>query len=374
MKTCSTGYAKHPGGGAAIGAGREEVDDFVDTARGRNWIPTVVNPAQNGDGEQLALFWVHLLLWVSALVLSATANFGTFDGRFMGNGTNSAGYLDPDYGYGEGVSDSTKTIGLMGGLSSIVGVLFLVFAAAYYTAQEYRRAVWINVVVHVFTLYGTVASFYIFCVAATDTDEPVFFVSLLGALLMLYAQVLLYCTSATLEGGVVGLPRAFVPCFALSLQIVSYIAIRGGDFKCYSTVTSVDASVLAQAFGAEGGSAAMAVETALAGVECTDTQKTLSLLVPIFCSLAIVMMIVIRFLVNTGLETTLGKRPFLRSLVIMPFLASGLLSVYKIAITMHWSNPVAFMFTFVGMLMQFAIVGIVFVPDTALSGGPLSKG
>ena len=72
------------------------------------------------------------------------------------------------------------------------------------------------------------------------------------------------------------------------------------------------------------------------------------------------------------MKNTLGNRPFLRSLIIMPFLSSGLLSVYKIAITVHWSNPVAFMFTFVGMLLQFGIIGIVFVPDGSLSSGPLS--
>lgn len=371
MKSSTLGYAKHPGG-AAVGAGSEEALDFAKTALGQDWVPTVVNPATTGGREQLLLFWVHLVVWVVALALSATANIGTFAETFMGNSTNAtwvagldcAGAADAAAagalgcggskylnGYGEGVGSGTKTIGLFGGLSSIVGVLFLVFASAYYTAREYRDAIWINIVVHLFTLYGTVASFYIFCTAAADTGETVFYISCIGALFMLYAQVLLYCTSATLEGGVTGLPRAFVPCFALSLQIVSYIAINGGDFKCY------DHS------GVSAG-----------GVECTNAQKSLSLLVPLFCFLAILMMIAIRFLVFTGLETTLGKRPFLRSLIIMPFLASGLLSVFKIAITVHWSNPVAFMFTFTGMLLQFGIIGIVFVPDAALSGGPLTTG
>jgi hypothetical protein len=352
MKTSTLGYAKHPGGrAAAVGASLNEVKDFGKTALGMNWYPTVVNPAMTGGREQLLLFWFHLIVWVVALVLSSTANLGTFAGTFMGNGTNSSGYLDPDYGYGEGVASGTKTIGLFGGISTIIGVLFLLFAASYYDALEYRDAIWINIFVHLLTLYGTVASFYIFCTAAADTDEAVFYISCIGALFMLYAQVLLYCTSATLEGGVKGLPRAFVPCFALSLQIVSYIAIAGGDFKCYdhSGASSV-------------------------GVECTSAQKALSLFVPLLCLLAIFMMGVIRFLVYAGLDTTVVKRPFLRSLIIMPYLASGLLSVYKIAITVHWSNPVAFMFTFTGMLLQFGIIGIVFVPDAALYGEEMGLG
>ena len=358
-------YAKYPPGakGAAVGAGLEEVKDFGKTALNMDWVPTVVNPSLDGGLPQLALFWTHLLVWVVALVLSATANIGTFAGTFMGNSTNAtwvagldcagaadaaaAGalgcggskYLD---GYGEGAESGTKTIGLIGGICSIVGVLFLLFSASYFTAQEYKSSVWINILVHLFTLYGTVASFYIFCMAAADTDELVFYLSCIGALAMLYAQVLLYCTSAALEGGVVGLPRAFVPCFALSLQLVSYIAINGGDFKCFDH-TGVSSL----------------------GVECNNAQKMLSLLVPIFNFLAIALMLAIRLGWANG---KLMNNPFKRSLIIMPFLASGLLSVFKIAITVHWSNPVAFMFTFVGMLLQFGIIGIVFVPDSALSG------
>ena len=63
----------------AIGeSGSENAGLFVKTANpvDPTWIPTVVNPAENGSPMEKGLFWFHLLIWVVALGLTATCNFG----------------------------------------------------------------------------------------------------------------------------------------------------------------------------------------------------------------------------------------------------------------------------------------------------------
>ena len=130
-----------------------------------------------------------------------------------------------------GVSSTTTVIGILGGVGSVLGVLVLLVSAAYFDAKEFAgtgRGLIANVFIQFLTLYGTSASFFIFSQAATKTDSVFYVLSFIAVLLMLYAQVLLYCTSSAI--GVAALPRAFIPSLAASVQFISALAISSGDF------------------------------------------------------------------------------------------------------------------------------------------------
>ena len=327
-------YATHPVDGPA--------EDFLKTATGGDWVATVVNPSKTGGTMELALFYLHIGMWVVALGLSCAANFGA-SGLFGHNSsyiacTNTAGANTPDNCGGDGgdypggITGTTTTIGILGGVFSIFGVAALLGGAAYFDADAFREQVWLNTLIQFFTLYGTSASFFIFCQAAANTTTGIFYVSLFAVMFMLYAQVLLYCTSATLD--VLALPRAFIPSLAASIQFISALSISGDEFKQAN------------------------------GNNFTASQKFLSWMVPILTLVSVVLMVGLRrYTRNAAGVSELGDRPFLRSLVLTPFLLSGTLSVYKLSFIAVQADAVAYMFALFGMMLNFAIISVVFVPS-----------
>lgn len=343
-------YAKHP---ANVEAGTDEVKRFGKTALGSDWVPTVVNPAKDGSTMALGLFWLHILTWVVAMGLGAAVDFGV--GMFMSKNDSyiactSVGVPDNcggNGGTGDGydnvwASPTTITIGILGGISTIVGVLFLLASAAWFNADEYKGQPWISTVTHFLTLYGTTCTFYIFCQAAANPESGFFWLTLFACLFQLYAQVLFYCTSASLN--VLALPRAFIPSLSTSIQFVSALAISSGDFHSWSGGVATD---------------------------FTATQKTCAWLVPALSLGSLVVMLLVRRSTRSeGGVSDLNDYPFYRSLVLMPFLLSGLLSAYKFSFVKIDPDPTAYIFALVGMLLQFVIISVVFVPsaDAAFSG------
>ena len=328
-------YATHPTDGPA--------QDLLATASGGDWVPTVVNPSKTGGSMELALFYLHLGVWVVALILSCVSNFGA-SGMFGYNSswiacTNAAGDANapdncggPAGDYPGGITTTTQTIGILGGVFSILGVGALLGGAAYFNAEQFREQVWLNAIIQFFTLYGTSASFFIFCQAASNTSTGIFYVSLFAVMFMLYAQVLLYCTSATLD--VLALPRAFIPSLAASIQFISALSISGNEFKQAN------------------------------GNNFTNSQKFLAWMVPVLTIVSVVLMIGLRrWTRNAEGVSELGERPFLRSLVLTPFLLSGTLSVYKMSFIGVQADAVAYMFALFGMMLNFAIISVVFVPS-----------
>lgn len=322
-------YAKHP---LTLETGDPAA--FVKVATGGDWVPTVINPSKTGGMSELALFYVHIIVWVVALLLSCIANFGA--GAFMPNATNASGWTDPD-GFGDGVTGTTVTIGILGGVTSILGVGFLLGGAAILDADAFKNQVWLNTLIQFLTLYGTSASFFIFCKAAEQTSSAVFWISLFGVIFMLYAQVLLYCTSAALD--VLALPRAFIPSLAASVQFISALSISGDEFH--------------KGHLADG----------MTKIPYTDSQKFLAWMVPVLTLVSVILMVGLRrYTRDASGVSQLGDRPFLRSLVLMPFLSSGVVSVYKMSFIAVETDVIAWMFAFFGMLLNFAIITVVFIP------------
>ena len=326
-------YAVHPG--ANIEAGAKDVRNFVKTAMNDGWTPTVVNPAKEGGMTNMALFYLHIGVWVMSLILGSISNFGASSFLKKGDWSNDTSYnatTDNVY-YTSDPTDTTVTIGILGGVFSILGVVALLGGAAWFNADEFREQVWLNVIIQFLTLYGTTATLYIFTEAASKTGNGAFWLGMFAVFFQVYAQVLLYCTSATLD--VMALPRAFIPSLTASVQFISALAISSGDFA----------------------------------PTATDGQKTIAWFVPFLTLGSVAIMVLIRRYTRNGEGVSeLGEFPFLRSLVLMPFFVSGLLSVYKLSFVKNdSSNPTSYMFAFLGMLLNFTIISVVFVPGSVSS-------
>ena len=329
---------------------------FVKTALPTDptWIPTIVNPSEKGGAMEKGLFWLHIVVWVVALLLGSITNFGA--ASFMTNSSNAS--MDSDgiatgaftYDGYMGVTTTTTVIGILGGVASILGVITLLGAAAWFNKDEFAGTgigLILNVVIQFLTLFGTTSAFYIFAQAASVTTHAYYGLSLTSIIFMVYAQVLLYCTSSAI--GVAALPRAFIPSLAASTQFISALAVSSGDFAPHAT----------------------------------NMQKTIAWLVPIFTVLSIVMMFGLRVATQPGgflskypgvaaagalKVSNIKNRPFLRSMFLTPYLVSAILSVYKLSFVKMDPDPTSYVFAFFGMMLNFTIVGVVFNPSAELAG------
>ena len=116
----------------------------------------------------------------------------------MGNSSNVTVADPATYDGYLGVSSTTTVIGILGGVGSVLGVLVLLASAALLDAEDFAGTGYgliANVFIQFLTLFGTSSSFYIFSQAADKTNTGFYILSFSSVLLMLYAQVLLYCTS-----------------------------------------------------------------------------------------------------------------------------------------------------------------------------------
>ena len=363
-----------------------------------SWIPTVVNPSKVGGWDQKLLFWFHIIVWVIALTLSCTANFGAAAG-WMGEpqaampnaGMPSSPPASPSppppsppgnmppappspppgvapppsdpHPYPDGLSSSGQFIGILGGTCTIIGVVLLLIGAAVFPATvdsaggmpAFVDQIWLNTAIHFFTLYGTVASLFIFAEAAMNTTSAQFYVSLFGMIFLGYAQVLLYCTSDALQ--VVALPRAFIPSLALAVNFIVALCINDATFMCAEWTPVGDAGAYSY--------------TAVYG-HCTATQKMVAWMAPSLTALALVLIVGFHtyFWDPETNSSDMAKAPFIRSLILTPFLSSGVLSIYVVAFLSASITPVPYMFALMGLLLTFTIIGVVFVPG----GAPANSG
>lgn len=339
-------YAKYPQGGAVgeFADGKKLVSNLT----AMDWTPTIVNPLKPATSgvvfclETTGLAWLHILMWAVAVIFSAAVNFRI--DLYMPNATNASGHVDASNPYGEGASDSTQVIGFIGGISSIVGVLLLVGAAAFVKAKEYNSSPFLNFLIQLLTSLGTVTTFYTFCLASQNVESIEWWFTLIGVIAGSWAQVTLYATSSMID--VEMMPRAFVPSLAVSVQFISAVAITGDQFMCSFTGGTYE--------------------------KCTASQKFIAILVPIFTAVGALLMFGIRKILtnmagpenqrSNDFTTDLKNRPFLRSLILLFYFVGAILAVYKVAMMQAGWDPVAYMFTVLGMLLNFVIVGIVFVP------------
>lgn len=330
------GYVQYPG--TMETGDRAQAGRFAKTVVGLEWVPTVVNPSmEQGLMEYIKFYW-HLFVWVVSIVLGGVTNFMAKEAMKSDDGCTGASCY-------QGITETTYIISISSGVASIVGVLLLLGGAAWLSAEEYRETAWLNALITLCTVYGCVGSYYIFSFYAVFTDTVWFGLSLGTVIFQSYAQVLLYATSSKLD--VLMLPRAFLPSIGASIQFISAVAITSNDFKS-GTFTDT-------------------TETTYA--EFTYAQKTIAWLVPAFTFGALVIMVILRKLTRTDEGGDIGSFPFLRSFVLAPFTAAGILSVYKLGfMTVDNDHQTAYIFSLLGALFNVMIIAVVFVPGADAFG------
>lgn len=322
----------------------EDPVSFIKTANPNDpyWTPTVVNPAPSGNSTQKGLFWFHIFVWVLSIVFASISNFGVTGLQGKSNDTTAcvegANISSLSGIFCDDPSSAVKTVGMMGGISLILGVIALVGGAGMYDTENFRTMTGLNTIIQFLTLFGSVSTFFVFCVAAEKDSTAAFWLGLVATMLTCYAQVLLYCTSDTLD--VLALPRAFLPAFAISVQIVSAISISDGAWHYMSV----------QNHGTNN---------------FTKSQKLIAWMVPACLAISVLLMVALRRMTRDAVTemSVLGDFPFLRSIVLMPFILSGVGSVYKLSFVKADENPVGFLFCTLGSFLTFSIISVVFVPS-----------
>ncbi len=320
-------YAKHPQG--ADIEGLADAKNFANNAvPGGRWTPTVVNPLPGGNAlVTTGLFWLHILGWLFALIFSAMVNFRV--SHYMSNATNASGWVDASNPYGEGATDTTSMIGIIGGVCSILGVLVLVGAAAWYPKAEYAEMPILNLLIQVLTAYGLVSSFYIFCHASANVEAEEWWLSLIGLIFGTWAQMTLYATSVMIN--VELMQKAFMPSIAVSVQFISALAISGDEFQC--------------------------APTGSAYANCNSEQKFLAWMVPVLTVLGLIF----QYGTKEALDVEKIKdRPFLRSLVLLVYFVGAITSIYQVAMLAAGWDPTAIMFALLGMMFNNQILDRVF--------------
>tara|TARA_Y100000591_G_C21802441_1_gene682865 strand:+ start:436 stop:1536 length:1101 start_codon:yes stop_codon:yes gene_type:complete len=331
----------------------------VGTGTKSDWVATIVNPSANGGTTQQVLFWFHILVWVVALGLSCTVNFGAV--FFIGEHVDP--YVDrpaappsspvptsesgeappspPPPDFTGGLSGhNAMAIGILGGVSSILGVLVLLYCAAMLDTEEYKTKPLLNAVLQLLTLFGSVASVFIFAEASRNSGTAIFWVALFGVLFLGYAQVLLYCTSAAL--GVPKLEKAFIPALAFSVQLILALAISDGTFRCVHTDHI-------HGHGTDFGN--------LSYENCTEWQIASAWIAPGTTVLALALFVLRSEKPSAMLNAYIEKTStFYKSLFLFLLLSGGVLSIYILSFVQPAFSPTAYMFALSAMLTQFAII------------------
>lgn len=313
---------------------------------GGTWTPTIINPSSGGGVVDRVLFIFHLLVWVVALVLTTVANFGVSNGTFKD---------ETDPAHHHEFSDGTKTVATFSGICCILGVLGIIASSAIYDTELYKSATITNTAIHFLLNYSLAGSFFIFARAAgIKQDGGLYTVSLFGMIFHTYASVLFYSCSAALE--TLALPRAFIPTLTVSVQFINFLEINDGSFLCRTL--DMDENSMHNPSLISAASA------------CTDEQKSVAMLIPLFTLIGLVSMIATRKMFRTDEGGRVMNAPFTRSIALTLFLASGILSIYKYTfMSGNVIDNVAGMFGMFGMLLQFTIIGIAFMPSGEPSGG-----
>ena len=189
-----------------------------------DFVPTVVWPTTGKWGilPGRVVFYGHILWWVLAIVSQVLIGLmGPTSFLVPPDGTPGADDYDV------AVPANTTTIGVMGFVTTLLGVLTLLGAASYWEAEDYKGVVWVNAIIFTLTTFGLVCAFYITAEAFTKPNNVFVVICCVGMFFLLHSQMFLFATASTLE--VTQLPRIMVPALLFSFNLVSAIAMNDAD-------------------------------------------------------------------------------------------------------------------------------------------------
>ena len=157
-----------------------------------------------------------------------------------------------------------------------------------------------------------------------------------------YAVVLFYSCSAALD--TLALPRAFLPTSPSPCRSINYMQINDGKFHCRYAEATADA---------------VATDSDIDAPPRAPTRKVARAARSRSSRSGGGLMIFGRKMLRDAAEggSQMKDSPFVRSLILLLFLASGILSIYKYAfLAANITDNVARMFAMFGLLLQFAII------------------
>lgn len=336
------------------------------------FVSTVISPYSIGTPDANFMSYMfgvfHVLVWVVVLAMSAWTGFGV--STLQAPGSNFT--LDSDFAHDP--TASTKTIGMIGGISTIVGVLSIVFFASVFTKSEYESAYFIDLIVQFATMYGLVCAYYVFYHAAEKTGSMAYVLSLITVILYSFAQSLLFSCTAMLATDAQA--RVGLVALALSLQLVTAIDVNGDDYGTFYDQTDNTTTATYMCFSKIPGAQ---------HVDCsvTDTEKMLAWVAPGVTAFAFIYMAFIRLLVQqakagsgrfsfpmfkhpTGTQTIVHL-PLFRSIIVSLFLCATIIQLY-IYEHIDTAKTIHSMFTFVSTVAMMIVMALVLVPHGEPSG------
>lgn len=302
------------------------------------FVPTVVWPTTGKWGilPGRVVFYGHILWWVLAVVSQVLIGI-------MGP---TSFLKPPDTPTGDdytvAVPANTTTIGIMGFVTTLLGVIALLAAASVWDAEDYKGVVWANAIIFTLTTFGLVCAFYITCEAFTQPNNVFVVICCVGMFFLLHSQMFLFATASTLE--VTQLPRIMVPALLFSFNLVSAIAMNDVD----------------------GAGASW--------TGFTDHQKALAYVNTFLGAAVLILSALLRRWINMGKAdsggvegldvTKLVNHPGKRSVLMTVVFVNAITQTYICGLT----TGVAYLFQFPATILVWLLTGIILNPDTATFG------
>lgn len=338
------------------------------------FVSTVVSPYKPGTSNANFMSYMfgvfHVVLWLVVLAMSAWTGFGVSELQ------KASGNFSLDSNFAHDPTQGTKTIGMIGAVSTIIGVLSIVIFAATYTKSEYKSAYFVDLIIQFFTMYGLACAFYVFYHAAEKTGSMAYVLSLITVILYSFAQSLLFSCTAMLATDAQA--RVGLVALALSLQFVTAIDVNNDDYTTYYDQTDASSTgtyaCVNQAGLVSGGSGLCSV---------TDTEKILVWVSPIVTAVAFIYMALIRLLVdraNAGFgmfsfamfKSPMGKQtiahlPLFRAIIVSLFLCATIIQLY-IYEHVDTAKSIHSMFAFISTVAMMIVMALVLVPHGEPSG------
>ena len=229
---------------------------------------------------------IHVAIWGMAVVFCSIVTFcaeGHMGKIDAGSGSGSGEYT--------GTTEPTRVLGILGGVSFIVGVLALVAAGLW--VEDYKTMPVYHSVVQLLTMFGTVTTVYIFAQASENISTAYYMISIVAVLFAGYAQMLLHSVAVTME--VRALSRVMIASIAISFQLIVAVAINEDEFT---------------------------------EKKMSDTVKALAWVAPSMALVSYILLAMSGKMMDKGNGTGIKNAPFLNAFVLLTAASSALLGTY----------------------------------------------
>lgn len=300
---------------------------------GSDWVPTVVNPNQNGNTMQKLLFWGHILLHVIALLLSGTNGFALAALQAKSDPCTD----DSCFSYAP--SNSVIAFGIVGSTCHVVSIVLILLGAGLFNREQYKKMVWYNSLLMTFTNFAVICSIFVFARAARAPSSMAFWLAMPGAIIHVFSVSMLYSTASAM--GVKALSRSFLLTLAMSLDLFAAILFQTGEWTAF-------------------------------GNPIEPTQKTMAWVCAGTQIGGMTALLLGRILSRNSLSVnTFSKFPFYRSLILTLYAISAITASYKFGLVNATNNLEIVSFGIPSTILTYITFAIMFTPSDAIAYPPM---